>query len=111
VELYPRLPPPGSVFIAGVEGVYGVAPLGLVLVLANIGEGVCEVWGAFGDLSDDINIKIGLVALGHMFKRMDFQAVKGSRVTRYATWIRSDELFDYYTVDLIATAERLGIQA
>jgi hypothetical protein len=44
-----------------------------------------------------------------MFKRMDFQAVKGSRVTRYATWVRSDELFDYYTVDLIATAEELGL--
>lgn len=103
--------PDGSVQIYGwLDGEYGESDLELVATLFNLGDGRCEVRGAKGELSDYTNIEIGLIAMEHGFTRMDFKARQGKTVTRHAEFIKAQGHFNYYTVDLLATAERLGIE-
>ena len=108
VTLYLEDIPPGSKFIRGIEGAFG-GPLKFAILLLNQGDGVCKAAAALGTMSEKGNIDLGLKAIEAGFTTLDFHARKGTQVTRHAVWLSSDRHFDYYTVDLIAEARRLGI--
>jgi hypothetical protein len=111
MELYGEELPPGSELIRGISGGYGQGPLELMLVFIPRGAGIVEAAGAFGHLDHETIIKIGMRAIEKGYRILQLQVRKGAPVTDLLTLAWSDRTFDYYTVDLIATAERLGIQA
>jgi len=78
----------------------GESDIETVLVLRNTGGGCCEVSLAHGNLYNEAIILIGLKAIDLGFEHLDFHALKGKTVTRWATYLHSDNTFDYYTVDL-----------
>lgn len=78
-----------------------------VCVLRHISEETCEVSLAFGDMSSDSNILLGLKAMELGYRYMIFCRLKGAKVTRWAEYLHSDKIYDYYKVDLIASYERL----
>lgn len=75
----------------------------------NHGQGVCEVAGVHGVLSDEVNVAIGLKAIELGFITMRFSALPDHRVTRYARLIGADAYFRYYEVDLLEVKEDLGL--
>lgn len=80
----------------------------LVVFLLNLGGGICEVSAAKGTLTPEGNINLGLKAMELGFKHLQFHALKGNKVTRWATQIGSDDQFDYYTIDLYKALEELS---
>lgn len=72
----------------------------LVVVLKNLGGGIAELSAAKGSLSSDMNILIGLKAIELGFKRLQFSTLRGSKATRWAKKIGSDDSLDHYTIDL-----------
>ena len=92
------------------EGAGKDSPYSLRINLEDRGNGVCEAAGAIGELNRDLIIKIGLAAIELGWHTMTTKALKGTSVTSFLTLEKSDEKFDYYTVDLLATAKALGIE-
>lgn len=109
MKLHTEKIPDGSVLIMGTEDEFGKGDLELVVTLFNLGEGHCEARAAKGHLSDYTNIEIGVIALDNGFRTMDFKARQGQPVTRYAKFLSAKGHFNYYTIDLMDTAIRLGI--
>jgi len=60
-----------------------------------------------GHLYNEAIILVGLKAIELGFKRVDFHALKGKKVTRWAKYLHSDDTFDYYTVDLDDAVKKL----
>lgn len=91
---------------------YSSGPIDLVAILAPVGPSHGEVWGASGRLTKDAQILLGLKAYELGFKQLDFCVISGTKVTRYADYVRSDNHFDYYTIDLAARVDEhnQGIQ-
>jgi hypothetical protein len=86
------------------DDVPGESDIETVLVLRNEGDGVCEVSLAHGHLYNESIILVGLKAMELGFKYLNFHALKGKSVTRWAEPVSNDDKFDYYTVDLDAAA-------
>jgi hypothetical protein len=63
--------------------------------------------GAIGDLDDETNIEIGAELLSQGYERLYFKTQSGTRVTRYAEPVKSENGFDFWRVDLIKTAQEL----
>jgi len=84
------------------------AEIGAVLVLRNLGDGICEAAHAHGSLSDDENVQIGLKAIELGFKVMRFHVVRGQDVTRHAEFVRTDGVHNFYMIDLAKAKSRLG---
>ena len=82
-----------------------VDPLRTVMNLLAHGD-TAVVSMAHGTLSNAINVGIGFKALELGFTRLEFYVVRGQQVTRWAQYVRSDSLYDYYTIDLAAAAAR-----
>jgi hypothetical protein len=95
--------PAGSFTLRGFEIGKRVSgsDIDLVATLKNMGGGVCELSAAKGKLDAATNILIGVKAMELGFTTLLFNALSGSKVTRWAKYLRSDEAFDYYEVDLI----------
>jgi len=87
------------------EDVPGIADIETVLVLENLGGGVCEAALAHGHLYDEANVLIGLKAYELGFTELRFSVLRGRRATRHADFIGSDERFDFYRVDLPAVID------
>ena len=100
--------PEGSELLRGFNKELNASDIDLVLVLANLGGGVCEIWGAKGELSNETNIEIGLHAFLRGYRVLQFHALKGKQVSRWAELIGSDDTFDYYRVDLISAVDQLN---
>lgn len=79
---------------------YGESDIQTVLVLFNLGEGICEIGLAHGHLSDEANIRVGFKAYELGFHTLNFHVLRGHKATHWANHVNSDSLFDYYTVDL-----------
>lgn len=97
--------PEGSFLLRGFLGGADAAnseDIDLVVNLMNLGGGVCEVAAAIGDMTTDGNIALGLKAHELGFRILQFHALKGTKVTRWAEKVSSDDAFDYYRVDLPA---------
>lgn len=87
------------------EDGYQTTAIDLVLNLNRVDDKTAEVSGAFGDMSNETNIAMGFKALELGFTHLQFHVLKGQKkVTRFAQYERSDDLFDYYSVDLEAAA-------
>jgi hypothetical protein len=65
---------------------------------------------AHGKLSNEINIMIGLEAVNLGFKHLTWYVAKGDRVSRWANFVRSDGVYDWYTVDLEEAVKQLEVQ-
>ena len=108
MDVYPEIIPDGSVLIRGIDGAFdSKAPILLTLVLMNKGDKTCEASGAIGEMDRDTIINIGLKAIELGFRVLQSHAVKGSQVTELLTHVGSDDIFDYYTVDLVSAAARV----
>jgi hypothetical protein len=79
-----------------------------VLVLENRGDGVCEMALAHGHLYDEANVLIGLKAWELGFKVLEFSALKGKTVSRWAELVRTTDKFDFYRVDIEAAITKIG---
>ena len=69
--------------------------------LHRISETECEVTKAHGDLSDAINVEIGLRARSMGYHTMRFAVTAGGFVSRWAVYEGTRNGMDYYRVDLV----------
>ncbi len=97
--------PEGSYILRGFYGPLNASRIDLVVFLQNLGAGICEVSAAKGSLNPEANVLIGLKAIELGFKILQFHALKGTKVSRWAEHISSDDTFDYYRVDLLKVKE------
>lgn len=105
--------PDGSFEVAGFANgrqAVGRDDIDLSMNFLNLGNGVFEASQAFGEMSAEGNIALGLAAIEAGVKHLKFRVLRGRKVTRWATYTRSDEQFDYYSVDLQKSAELLNTQ-
>ena len=106
MELEAQEIPGGSYQIRGVReaGRLNSDDLDLVMTFMNLGDGVAEVSAAMGELDNETNIKLGLLAMQLGFKRLRLHVLKGHKVTRWALFVETKGPFDYYDVDLVSAA-------
>jgi len=93
------------VFSDGVD--QATADIEAVLVLRNLGNGVCEAAHAHGELSDEVNIQIGLKAMELGFDVMRFRVVRGHKASRHAEFVRTNGVHDFYMIELAKAKSRL----
>lgn len=98
----------GCYIIRGFRGEPYKTDIDLVAFLKNLGAGVCEIAAAKGDLTIEGNARIGLKVIDLGYRVLQFYALKGTSVTRWAERVGSDAVFDYYRVDLIEAMEQLN---
>ena len=89
------------------DGQYG-DPFDYSCIIEPVSETECDITGAHGDMSADGNIRLGLALIGLGFQKITFQVPRGAKVTRWATYDRTDGTFDYHTVDLVSAAATYG---
>lgn len=82
------------------EGKFGKTSFVISGVIEPDEFGGCEITNVQGDMSNESNELMAVTVRDIGFDYLDFKALKGSSVTRYATKIKSDDLFDYYRVQL-----------
>jgi len=101
--------PSGSYLLRGfLDGhTPGESDIDLVVVLTDKGEGVCSLVAAKGDMTDDGNLALGWKAYELGFKRIEFCALKGKPVTRWAKQVGTGPVYDFYTVDLESAIAQL----
>ena len=110
MDIYHQPIPDGSYmlwFVPDGESPYREEGYTLRIDLLNLGGGICEASGAIGEMDRDTIINIGLKAIELGFRVLQSHAVKGSQVTELLTHVGSDDIFDYYRVDLHYAAEQL----
>jgi hypothetical protein len=97
-----ELIPDGSYALRVFRGddVPGESNIETVLVLRNLGDGVCEMSLARGKLYNEANMLIGIKAYELGFRELRFHVLKGKTVTRWAEKVSSHGTFDFYRVDL-----------
>lgn len=78
------------------------ADIDLVMVLRHINDNVCEISMAKGNMTSEAVIEIGLKAIEFGYSSLMFCALKGVKVTKWVEWVRDDEHYSYYCVDLLA---------
>lgn len=72
--------------------------------LIHVDDDTCEVTQAMGEFSNEIAIQLGLKAIELGYKILTFSRSTGGPVTRWATYIKTENGLDYYQVDLIGKA-------
>lgn len=94
--------PEGSFILRGFSdpSKAGKSDIDLVVVLKNLGAGIAEVSASKGDMTTEGNVILGLKAIELGFRRLQFHALRGTQVSRWAEYVSSDDVFDYYTVNL-----------
>jgi len=75
-------------------------PIDLTGLLSRVDETTAEVESAHGRMPPEALILIGLQAWNLGFRVLTFACLKGTKATHYADYVRSDETFDFYRVDL-----------
>lgn len=79
------------------------SPYTFVCVLRNLGNNECEYALAMGDMSNDVNIAIAIKAIELGYKTLKFYKLKGGKVSRWAQYTHSDNIYEYYTIDLVSS--------
>ena len=111
MDIYHQPIPDGSYmlwFVPDGESPYREEGYTLRIDLLNLGGGICEASGAIGHLDEETIIKVGLKAIELGFRILQCHSVKGKRVSHHLTHVGSDDIFDYYTVDLVSAAATYG---
>ena len=99
--------PEGSYILRGFFNEPNETDIDLVVFLENLGAGVAEISAAKGNLTPELNVLIGLKAYDLGFRILQFHALKGTKVTRWAEYVSSDNNFDYYRIDLKEAIDKL----
>lgn len=79
----------------------------VVGVYEPVGPDTCRIGYTMGDLSNDVNIGLGLQAYELGYRYLAFHVKQGTKVSRHAEFLRSDSNFDYYRTDLEAAIARV----
>ena len=74
----------------------------VVGVLERQAEGVAEVIGVKGELTNRMIMELGIKAWSQGFKTLKFKRTKGGPATRWAKLYKSDDQWDYYIVESLA---------
>jgi hypothetical protein len=88
-------------------------PIDIVCNLIRVSDTECEVTKAKGNLSDDVNVAIGLMAARMGYTVMRFAVAAGGTSSRWAKYEYTRYGMDYYRVDLneaIRLYEKRGTQ-
>ena len=64
------------------------------------GNGGCEITNVQGDMTNESNELMAITVRDMGFDYLIFKAIKGSKVTHYAEYVKTDEHFDFYKVQL-----------
>jgi hypothetical protein len=75
-------------------------PIHTVCNLHHLSQYECVATKASGDLSDDINVAIGLKAHAMGYKVLHFKVKLGTKVSRWAKYVKTVGGMDFYRVDL-----------
>ena len=67
----------------------------------------CIVTHALGDLSDEVNVAIGLKCIELGYRLMHFAVTEGTKHSHRGKLQKTAQGMDWYTVDLLAEAETL----
>ena len=76
-------------------------PIGTVCNLHHLSQDECVVTKAHGELSDAINVDIGLKAHALGYKVLRFKVSAGTPVSHWATFEKTVNGMDFYRVDLV----------
>ena len=76
-------------------------PYHLVCNLIHISDDACEVTQAFGNLTNETAILIGMKAMELGYKRLIFNRSIGGLATRWASFVGQKGGMDHYEVDLV----------
>lgn len=68
--------------------------------LHRISDDICMVTKAHGDLSDEINVSVGLKALSLGYKFLQIKVRSGVKVSRWMTYWKTEDNMDYYKCNL-----------
>ncbi len=71
----------------------------------RIDDKTCEIARVLGDLSNEVNIQIGIGAISLGYEVAVFHRSMGGLATRWAELVKSDDGMDYYRVDLMKALE------
>ena len=88
-------------------------PIDIVCNLIRVSDTECEVTKAKGNLSDDVNIALGLMAESMGYTVMRFAVAAGGPSSRWAKYEYTRYGMDYYRVDLdeaVKLYEKRGTQ-
>lgn len=91
--------PPGAVD----EG----QPIDVVCNILHMNQYECIVTHALGDLSDEVNVAIGLKCIALGYRLMHFSVSCGTKPSHRAKFQKTAGGMDWYTVDLLAEAATL----
>lgn len=76
-------------------------PIDTVCNLHHLSQHECVVTKAKGELSDEVNVAIGLKAYAMGYKVMHFKVPAGSKVSRWSVYEKTVNGMDFYRVDLV----------
>ena len=75
--------------------------------LHRITERECMVTKAHGELSDEINVEIGIKAIALGYELLQLKVRKGTQVSRWLTYWKTEDGMDFYTCDLMRALAKL----
>lgn len=81
--------------------------IGVVCNLHHLNHHECMVTKAKGDLSEEVNVQIGLKALALGYQVMHYCVRAGAPSSRHARYVKTANGMDFYTVDLVTEASNL----
>jgi hypothetical protein len=82
-------------------------PIDTVCNILHMNPDECMVTHAMGDLSDEVNVAIGMEAIRHGYKFMHYAVAAGTKSSHRAVYQKTVQGMDWYMVDLLAEAEKL----
>ena len=71
----------------------------------RLDDQTCEICRVLGELSDEVNVQIGLGAIELGYTYAEFHRSMGGLATRWATMVRRNDGMDYYRVDLLGALD------
>jgi hypothetical protein len=104
--------PPGSHEVAIWTGLQPVCidegqPIDVVCNIIHMDQYECIVTHALGDLSDEVNVAIGLKCIELGYRLMHWAVTHGAAHSHRGRFQKTAQGMDWYTVDLIAEAKTL----
>lgn len=83
------------------KDIYGIHPYQISGVVIPLEDGGCKIVNVQGDMNNASNELMAITIRDLGFTHLNFYVPKGQEnVTHYATFVESDEMFDWYTVPL-----------
>jgi hypothetical protein len=82
-------------------------PIDVVCNIIHMNQYECIVTHAMGDLSDEVNVAIGLEAIRLGYRLMHWAVTHGATHSHRGKFQKTVQGMDWYTVDLLAEAATL----